>query len=373
MRPPVPSAPGGPPSAAFCAGADLTLLHHPYPGATLLLTRTAGTLGFLAAVHFAVDTAIGKKAAEEKGLNKAERIYISEKVCSTINGVVTAFIGLKSLYFFRDYSRQIRDPFRHAAALTVSAPHMVSRWHAARRVGGWINMYTKDFDWVFPWYLGYTLYDMGTMWFQEPKSHWTMWVHHFMGAYGALGMMFGRQMSIFPVYFMVTEATAVFHNMVWYYQTFFEKKPAPPAINSTDEKTVEPAALATPAPTPLDPVTTTLLHLRAASFIILRVWCAPWSIFHAVKVEHLMRHGTVAASGEVVVPPMTVKTFFESAGSMLTRSVNETPWYIGVPGLVMVFGFVMLNGAWTWATVKVARRRLLPGGKKKVKKTSGEA
>ncbi|KAJ3210839.1 hypothetical protein HDU67_004981 [Dinochytrium kinnereticum] len=303
---------------------------HPYPGATLLITRTAVATVVLSAVHLTVDAVVGRKAAERLKLNPAERIFVSEKVCSTLNAVFTSVIGFKTLFFYKNALGQRVDPY----ALTSVAK------------GGWIRAYTREFDWLFPAYLGYTIYDMGTMVVQNPPSHWTMWVHHVMGATGALAMMFGRQMSIFPAYCMITEATAIFHNFLWYYQTFVDRQPNPKPIDAST----------TPVPpTPPSRVTTTLLGLRAASFLALRVWCAPASLVHAVLLEHRERFPGQAVG---------VGSLLRASGAMVRRCVLETPWYVGVPGLVMVTMFAVLNGVWSWATVKVFLRSVGVLGKR---------
>ncbi|KAJ3098740.1 hypothetical protein HDU97_003748 [Phlyctochytrium planicorne] len=314
----------------------------PYPGASLLITRTAiATIG-LGAVHIAVDTLVGKKLAEKHGLNKAERIFISEKVCSTINAVFTAVIGFRSLYFFKPCPH-------HRHPVDAYALNPASK-------GGWVKVYLKDYDWLFPFYLGYTIYDMITMAKQEPKSHWSMWVHHVMGALGGFAMMFGRNLSIFPAYCMVTEATAIFNNLLWYYQTFVEK-PALAATNSSesDSKPLPPLPSTTASSTLTKiSTTTTILHgLRATSFILLRSWLAPAAILHAIRLEHKF------------LPPATTSSVLNSiqrfawcSVSMVARCVTDTPWYVGVPGVVMTGMFAVLNGVWTEATVKAFLRRL---------------
>ncbi|KAI8842504.1 hypothetical protein BC829DRAFT_446489 [Chytridium lagenaria] len=267
---------------------------HPYPGATLLITRTVGATVVLSAVHVAVDRIVGRRLAEKHKLNPAERIFVSEKVCSTLNAVFTTVIGIKSLFLFKNAAGRIVDPYA--------------------------------FDWVFPAYVGYTLYDMCTMAVQNPPSHWTMWVHHVMGAYGGLAMMFGRQISIFPAYCMITESTAIFHNLLWYYQTFIDR----PIPTITD----------TPYPPPTPPIHTPNPPSPPP----------PSSSDFAQHPSSRYESGMYGDAG------VGVGSFVKAAGRMVGRCLRETPWWVGVPGLVMVGGFAVLNVLWTGATVKVFLR-----------------
>jgi hypothetical protein len=43
-------------------------------------------------------------------------------------------------------------------------------------------------DFAFPIYLGYSIYDMGTMYFQ--KQHWTMWLHHILVRFSMIQELF---------------------------------------------------------------------------------------------------------------------------------------------------------------------------------------
>ncbi|KAJ1548946.1 hypothetical protein HK405_012536 [Cladochytrium tenue] len=154
----------------------------------------------------------------------------------------------------------------------------------------------------FPSYLAYSIYDLVTMAFQ-PETHWTMWVHHLMGAYGSFVMMFYRKLSIFPTYFMMTEATAVINNWLWYEETFGPSSPylsntttagnsAAAALTSANTKEKKKHRHSRPAP---NWRVVTLSFLRAVGMLVLRSWCAPLSVVHAAAGTGGGLTGLVAA------------------------------------------------------------------------------
>jgi hypothetical protein len=91
---------------------------------------------------------------------------------------------------------------------------------------GVFRFYPRILDMVFSSYVGYSIYDMGTMVIvgDEPMA---MWFHHIVGAFGAFAMMMYRQAAFFPVTFLATELTVVPTNLVWYLRTLdVDKKSA---------------------------------------------------------------------------------------------------------------------------------------------------
>ncbi|KAJ3303789.1 Glutathione S-transferase 7 [Blyttiomyces sp. JEL0837] len=148
---------------------------HPSPGAIVLLGRSAAFLTAFIIIHVFLDVVVGRAIAARWKLAMTDRV-----------------------------------------SFTSPDPYMGP--------GGALATYTPDMDYLFPSYFGYTIYDLLTM-FWQPETHWSMWLHHLMGAYGAVGMMFFRRMSIFPCYFMITEITAVANNLLWYAQLFSKPKP----------------------------------------------------------------------------------------------------------------------------------------------------
>lgn len=85
----------------------------------------------------------------------ADRVYLPEKVCSSVNGLVT---GVSGLY------------------LLMHPSHFIG-------VKGVFDCYPKFLHLVFSSYVGYSIYDMGTM-VIVGNEHYSMWMHHLVGAVG---------------------------------------------------------------------------------------------------------------------------------------------------------------------------------------------
>ncbi len=123
----------------------------------------ARSLITFAAVH-AVANALGKRILGARvlaTLSPSDRIYVPEKVCSTLNGLVCGAIGLYLVFLSP-------EPLLTDGSVFTSFPPLL--------------------EVVYPHYLAYTMYDMVTMAFQEDE-HWSMWAHHLSGAIGALALM----------------------------------------------------------------------------------------------------------------------------------------------------------------------------------------
>jgi hypothetical protein len=115
-------------------------------------------------------------------------------------------------------------------------------------------------DWSFAASAGYSLHDMSIMLFhREPVS---MWVHHAAMAYGCFLMPVYRQMPFFATLFQMSELTVLPTNLLWFMSKFGLKERHPNA-------------------------TTSLVKLRAAFYILFRVWLGPWSVYHALKLYSL--------------------------------------------------------------------------------------
>jgi hypothetical protein len=83
---------------------------------------------------------------------------------------------------------------------------------------GIIDRYPHSFHWFFSSYVGYSVYDMLTM-LAVGGEHWTMWMHHIIGAGGAFLMMLYRQAAYFPIVFTITELSVVPTNWLWLLRT----------------------------------------------------------------------------------------------------------------------------------------------------------
>ncbi|KAJ3179923.1 hypothetical protein HK101_009999 [Irineochytrium annulatum] len=184
----------------------------------------------------------------------------------------------------------------------------------------------------------------------------------FKGAAGGIAMMFGRKLAIFPAYCMITEGTAITHNLLWYVQTFTRRRAVQKAPTPTAPSTAsDPAAVRVPAPSaqeeaqPPTELTTNLLALRAVSFVALRSWCGPWSIAEALWIE-----------GGIV--PFFRKLFGEIEWwiswpglAMITMFRYGTNWFVPFGSLTHCIVVSVLNAGWTHATIKAwlkARKKL---------------
>lgn len=115
-------------------------------------------------------------------------------------------------------------------------------------------------------------------------DHWSMWVHHLIGIAGAGSILYVRVGAYWPALFCITEITALPNNVVWYLQTMAIINTA----SARDKKSKQ--VLTMSESTTLDsvtPPTTSLLiaHIfRWVSFAFMRIWIAPYSVYHAYQV-----------------------------------------------------------------------------------------
>ncbi|OAJ43646.1 hypothetical protein BDEG_26988 [Batrachochytrium dendrobatidis JEL423] len=139
-------------------------------------------------IHLAVSYLIAPLLIKKRildSLSLDDRISVSEKVCSSVNSIITGWVGFWVLFL---------------------KPQFVGKQL--------FHSYPPILDTAFSMYLGYTLYDLITMSFQ--KHHWTMWLHHAMGALGTIVMLVYKTGAIYPCYLMITEFTAIINNALWY-------------------------------------------------------------------------------------------------------------------------------------------------------------
>ncbi len=122
------------------------------------------------------------------------------------------------------------------------------------------------------------------------------------GALGAYIMMTFRTGALYPTCFMITELTALTDNMNWYTKTLrlpYMKEPHKSLWRSKG-----------------------LPRLRAASFILFRVWVPPFVI---------------------------IKSATLTGGWLpLAQGWLRLKWYVSIPGFAIILLFSLLNFAWTW-------------------------
>ncbi|KAI9221661.1 hypothetical protein BC828DRAFT_380412 [Blastocladiella britannica] len=188
---------------------------------TPTLTGVASTFLAYTAGHALVDRVWQVAApARYASLSRRDRIYLAEKVSSSVNAVVVSALGAATIFGRRgEYSNDLMH------AYPLSAHH------------------------AFVHLCGYTIYDLGTMWMQG-GDHWSMWVHHIMSAYGTSLIMYYKNPSFFPLLFGVSEITALANNVVWYLQTLRPSSRSLPYV----------------------------LMGRAIMFTVARVWIGPYAL-----------------------------------------------------------------------------------------------
>lgn len=157
----------------------------------------------LVADRFVIPRRVGHKLLDS--LDRERRIYLSEKyefplpnilfksfprICSTLNALI---VGGAGVYY------------------SVIQPHF-------RGTEGIIDRYPHSFHWFFSSYVGYSVYDMLAM-LAVGGEHWTMWMHHLIGAAGAFLMMLYRQAAYFPIVFTITELSVIPTNWLWALRT----------------------------------------------------------------------------------------------------------------------------------------------------------
>ena len=147
-----------------------------------------------------------------------------------MNGVITGYVGIHVIWIERIFD----DP----------RVNVFEAW-------------SPSLDFLFAVFLGYTIYDMLTMAFQS--HHWSMWIHHLLGLLGCIVVPIYKQALIYPCYFMVTEWTVIFNNLVWFVKTIRDSDAKSPSL-----------------------LYVYLLHARAWSFFALRIWVGPYSVYHSI-------------------------------------------------------------------------------------------
>ncbi|KAI9146452.1 TLC domain-containing protein [Paraphysoderma sedebokerense] len=192
-------------------------------------TEVGKTVVFYSVVHVIMDRLFRFVLSNDKynSFSRRDRIYLAEKICSTINSL---YVGVWSAYVIfvqKAYDKDVFTPYPKLGHSVLS--HL----------------------------FGYTIYDIATMIMQRDKDV-SMWIHHIAGAYGTGLMMYFKQASFYPILFGVTELTASFNNLVWYIE------------NVTTQGR-------------LHPQYKNAMVLRALSFIAFRVWVFPFSYYYTLK------------------------------------------------------------------------------------------
>ncbi|KAJ8323976.1 hypothetical protein QVD99_008323 [Batrachochytrium dendrobatidis] len=198
-------------------------------------------------IHLAVSYLIAPLLIKKRildSLSLDDRISVSEKVCSSVNSIITGWVGFWVLFL---------------------KPQFVGKQL--------FHSYPPILDTAFSMYLGYTLYDLITMSFQ--KHHWTMWLHHAMGALGTIVMLVYKTGAIYPCYLMITEFTAIINNALWYVKKIRDADVAENERLKTATMQ-ERSQYLRPPPSLLY---VRLMHVRAWAFVFLRIWVGPYAFW----------------------------------------------------------------------------------------------
>lgn len=162
-------------------------------------------------------------------LSPSDRIYLGEKVCSSLHGALSGGGALYSIFIAKDYNRDI----------VITFPPIIRS--------------------VFCLSIGYELYDMATMYLQGSHPA-QMWLHHTVVLIGASCSLAYRLGNFSPALFGVSEITVLFSNIRWYLRTF--------GLTNT----------------PGSKLNDTLLLL---AYVLFRVPLLPYFFYHAWKVKQL--------------------------------------------------------------------------------------
>ena len=147
------------------------------------------------ATHLAFDRLVIRRVVDAELLSKLGRsdaVYLREKVCSSLNALITGVSGLALLL----------SPQSSYTAGTFSV----------------FQYYPKALHYLLSSYCGYSIYDMMAMIYAGDKDV-AMWLHHLIGLAGAFMMMLYRTASYFPTAFLVSELTVLPTNLVWLLKT----------------------------------------------------------------------------------------------------------------------------------------------------------
>eukprot|EP00475_Leptophrys_vorax_P038966 TRINITY_DN6960_c0_g2_i2.p1 TRINITY_DN6960_c0_g2~~TRINITY_DN6960_c0_g2_i2.p1 ORF type:complete len:163 (+),score=20.71 TRINITY_DN6960_c0_g2_i2:474-962(+) len=106
----------------------------------------------------------------------------------------------------------------------------------------------------------YQIYDLMIMCFQRTDPV-EMWIHHILGSAGLITVLHYHECSFYGIPFLFTEGTVLFVNCLWYLRSL--------KVNVWWIKMVR--------------------ILRAISFLIFRVWLAPWAVYRGFTHDDLPR------------------------------------------------------------------------------------
>eukprot|EP01095_Lingulamoeba_sp_RSL-Kostka_P012061 TRINITY_DN4722_c0_g1_i1.p1 TRINITY_DN4722_c0_g1~~TRINITY_DN4722_c0_g1_i1.p1 ORF type:complete len:375 (+),score=64.53 TRINITY_DN4722_c0_g1_i1:24-1127(+) len=143
-------------------------------------------------IHFASRSMWRKFYKGYDNLSLSDRIALSEKVNSTIHGLVVGIWSINLVFIENLWKEDI------------------------------IKIFPNATDWVLCFSIGYEIYDLGAMAVQR-SDPLEMWIHHYAMILGYTLCMWYKRMSFCCIILLVTELTVVPSNLHWYMKIFAVK------------------------------------------------------------------------------------------------------------------------------------------------------
>ncbi|KAJ3130532.1 hypothetical protein HK098_000097 [Nowakowskiella sp. JEL0407] len=220
--------------------------------------------------------------------DQTSRIALSEKICSSTNALITAFCGFYVVFIARDFNT-LESFYGYAKA---------ENWQIT--------------DFFCSAFLGYMLYDLGTMSLQH-NNHWTFWFHHIMGFYHSALLLYNRDLAYFALIWSHTELTAVANNILWYQQHLSD----PPANPKTSPHYATPNGelILDDDPRPVvAPPSEVLLFARFAALVLFRLWVSPYMVWECITItgglDKMLKEMFLSGKHSVILSFCSVLDFF---------------------------------------------------------------
>mmetsp|Transcript_15454 Transcript_15454/g.60417 ORF Transcript_15454/g.60417 Transcript_15454/m.60417 type:complete len:331 (-) Transcript_15454:65-1057(-) len=178
----------------------------------------------------------------------ADRVSLSEKVLSSIHGFVVGTAAINHVFVENLWATNL------------------------------IRVYPLSLDWIYSFSAGYEIYDLATMAMQRDSSI-AMWVHHTLILIGYSLVMSYRRMAFVSTIMLITELTVLPSNLHWYLKTLGQKDTRAFHFNQ---------------------------GLRLWSFIVLRLFTAPYVLYELLKQgsEVLVNEDAVTVAAAFLIPAL---------------------------------------------------------------------
>ncbi|KAJ3090642.1 hypothetical protein HK102_003120 [Quaeritorhiza haematococci] len=279
-------------------------------------------------------------ASTLRTLSPSDRLYLAEKLPSTLNALIVSLPSLHLLLRQQPYKHDLFKPY----------PELLDR--------------------VFAAHLGFTIYDMWVMAVQG-REHFSVWVHHVLGVLGTGLMRYFKVASLAPAAFCPSEATVVVSNAIWIMQKLkLDGSGARGGGRGVEGRSTQ----------GFERIYGALLVVRAIMFVIFRASAGPllfWYVFSRPQLERSAnklngngdpksKHPTITNSDEPLLAPNADSkarlTPPHKPTSLYSRLCSfwsiykRLPIVVSVLTAINVLTFTGLNFWWTWLTTKAVSR-----------------